>query len=218
MEPIKRQSAHTDLICSFAERMEGIFPKWFMQRARKQCTMHSRSQTMVRSAITVMKTVIVAPTLTIAMFGRIAQEMYMSCAKLKTNESLDDIVPCPMRAISSKISHKPFDSSEDLGVTVLVVIIERANETLSSKVPQIPLRSPPSNKIWVLQDMGSYGDSSTIKKESPNIFSPWLGKVFAYITWDLLHTRKGKAQKVPHLLPKQRVFSTTWWCRVTGQK
>ncbi len=88
-------------------------------------------------------------------------------SKLKTSESFDDIVPCPMRAIPSKISHKPFDL---LGVTALVVIIEPATENLSSKVPQIPLRSHPSNKMWVLQDMGSYGDFIFHEKGNPKIF------------------------------------------------
>ncbi len=40
----------------------------------------------------------------------------------------------------------------------LVAIMEPATENLSSKGPQIPLTSHPSNKILVLLDKGSNGD------------------------------------------------------------
>ena len=43
-------------------------------------------------------------------------------------------------------------------MTAVVAIMERATENLPSNGQQIPLRSRPSNKIWVLLDMGSHGD------------------------------------------------------------
>ena len=49
--------------------------------------------------------------------------------------------------------------------------MEPATENLSSKRPQIPLMSRPSNKIWVLLDTGSNGDLFFHEKGKPKPFS-----------------------------------------------
>ena len=51
--------------------------------------------------------------------------------------------------------------------------MEPATENLSSKGPQIPLRSHPSNKIQVLLDTGSNGDLFFHEKGKPKPF-PYL--------------------------------------------
>ena len=56
----------------------------------------------------------------------------------------------------------------------LVAIMEPVTENLSSKVPQISLRSRPSNKIRVLLDTGSNGDLFFDEK--------WKPKPFSYLT------------------------------------
>ena len=73
-----------------------------------------------------------------------------------------------IKAIPSKKSNKPVDP----GVTAVVAIMEPATE-LSSKRPQIPLTSHPSNKIRVLLDMASNGDLSFHEKGKPKHF-PYL--------------------------------------------
>ncbi len=54
-----------------------------------------------------------------------------------------------------------------------VAIMEPATEKLTSKGPQIPLRSHPGNKIRVLLDTGSNGDQFFYQKGKPNPF-PYL--------------------------------------------
>ena len=73
-------------------------------------------------------------------------------SKLRTSESLDDIVPCPMKAIPSKISHEPLDSSEDLGIQPLWLLWNHQLKIC----PQIFHKSPwgvtpakgASNRVW----------------------------------------------------------------------
>ena len=52
----------------------------------------------------------------------------------------------------------------------VVAIMEPATENLSSKRPQIPLMSRPSNKIRVLLDTGSNGDLFFHEKGKPKPF------------------------------------------------
>ncbi len=59
----------------------------------------------------------------------------------------------------------------------LVAIMESANENLSSKGPQIPLRSHPSNKIWVLLDAGFNGELFFHEKGKPKPFPHLTGQV-----------------------------------------
>ena len=58
-------------------------------------------------------------------------------------------------------------------MTAVVVIMESVTEHLSSKGPQIPLRSQPCNKIQVLLDTGSNGDLFFHEKGKPTPF-PYL--------------------------------------------
>ena len=55
----------------------------------------------------------------------------------------------------------------------VVAIMEPATENWSSKRPQIPFMSHPSNKIWVLLDTGSNGDLFFHEKGKPKLF-PYL--------------------------------------------
>ncbi len=67
----------------------------------------------------------------------------------------------------------------------VVAIMEPATENSSSKRLQIPLMSCPSNKIWVLLEMGSNGDLFFHEKGKP--------KPFLYLTrqepksWHMSH-------------------------------
>ncbi len=57
----------------------------------------------------------------------------------------------------------------------LVAIMEPLTENLSSKCPQIPLKSHPSNKIRVLLDTGSNRDLFFHEKGEPKPF-PYLSR------------------------------------------
>ncbi len=111
---------------------------------------------MVGSIDAATKRVIVIPIPTTEVLSQIAQDTTF-VKKPKNSTSLVDTVSCPIKAIPSKNSNKPVDLPEDIGVTALVAIMEPATEKMSSKGPQITLRSRPSNKIRAPLDLPSNG-------------------------------------------------------------
>ena len=96
--------------------------------------------------------------------------------KTKTSKWLVDTHSCPIKAIPSKNSYRPVSPPEDTGVMALVAIMEPVTENLSSKCPQIPLRSWPNNNILVLMDTSSNGDLFFHEKGKPKPF-PYLTTV-----------------------------------------
>jgi hypothetical protein len=61
-------------------------------------------------------------------------------------------------------------TKQDLGVAVLVAIMQPATRNSSSTGSKPPLKSHPSYKIRVLLDTSSNGDLYYHEKESPNLF------------------------------------------------